>query len=268
LREEFLEYIRTESIPISITLQQTNSMRCTLKSRTTALLVIALVPMALMSCDHEDRLAFKKGELFYDKKQVSQPVAQKVGDKMTKLGMFSDDKASSEKLQKPDSIYKLMLVYNKANLSPVVEHELDDIAMQVAIDALDNKPLDLVLTDSLWVPFQTQTYRPLGSLIPAKTSRFFYASNVSAEMAGKLRDYLVGDGFFDGGDKIVRLEKTADGYVFDLYSDPGVRDDARQQVLRNEMASWSQKVFGGVPLTLALCDIHMKPFLSIAPLRS
>ncbi len=240
-------------------------MKSSVKTRMLLLLLVTLAPVILMSCDHEERLAFKKGELFYDKKQVTEATAKKLGDKMTAIGFFSDTKVSSEKLLKPDSVYQLQIVHAAEPSTKATRDEWNEIALAVSEDGLGGAPLDLILTDTTWAPFNTVSYRSLGTLLPAKESRYFYAPSVSSEMATKFRDFLITDGFFDGGEKIVRLEKNPSGYTFEMYADSTEANMNKKDAFQLEMSDWSKKVFGGGPLTLELCDVQMHPFLTIPP---
>ena len=208
---------------------------------------------------------FKKGELYYDKK-IPTDIVQKIGGALIKDSIFQDSRETSAKLIKPDSIYQLLIVFDLSKLTPAAVEEMRYMGLRYSEDFLNSAALDIIVTDDEWKPKQTLPYRTLGKFLTAKESRLFYSSAAGEGPATKLRDFLVEEGFFNGGYKVVRLDKTGEGYVIQLYSDEKTsRTAAEEEELKAEMKDWAQKVFDSTPITLQLADLNMKPFLTIKP---
>jgi hypothetical protein len=212
-----------------------------------------------------EHLSFKKGDLQYNKKQVTTEQANKIGTELLKDSMFTDSRVTSAKLEKPDSIFMLTIVFNRAKVDNDIKDAMREMSMRYSEDTLNSAQLDIVLADTEWAPIDTVHYRTLGKQIMVDGSRVFYTTASGLEATTKLKDNLKLGGFFKDGTKIFRLDKNADGYLFELYSTPGVRSETEQAGLRESAKYWSKEVFGGTPVTFELCDITMKPFLVIKP---
>lgn len=236
-----------------------------LKKTLLSLLLGIALPALLNSCDKSAHLAFKKGDLEYNTKQVTADQAQKVGAAMLSDSMFSDKRVSSAKLEKPDSVFLLTIVFNRSKVDDDIKDAMRELAFRYSEDTLNAAPLDIVLADSAWTPIDTETYRSLGKHLDVDGSKIFYTDAAGLEVATKFVNYKQPSGFFKADTKVIRLDKNAQGYLFELYRYQTPRSEAQQEMFREMASDWSTEVFGGIPVTFELCDLTMKPFLVIAP---
>jgi hypothetical protein len=226
---------------------------------------VVLLPMLLASCDNIEHMPFKKGDLLYNKKQVTTDQAQKIGNQLVGDGLFSDKKETTSKLEKPDSTFVLSIVFDPKKISEEVRKEVSRMSMRYSENALASAPLDVILTDSTWAPLATFHYTTLGKHLDADGSYVFYTDAAGLDATTAFKNKLQADGFFKDGSIILRLDKDAKGYIFQLYSTPKPRTTEEQNDLRAFAQELSTSVFHGTPVTFDLCDIAMKPFLVLDP---
>jgi hypothetical protein len=234
--------------------------------RLSALLgLLIVVPMLLASCDNEAHLPFKKGDLEYNKKQVTVDQAQKIGAQLLNDSLFSNKKVTSAKLEKPDSSFVLSIVFDAKKISEEVRKEVNKMAMRYSENALAGATLDIVLTDSTWAPLTSFHYATLGKHLDVDGSFVFYTDAAGLDAVTALKNNLQEGGFFKEGAMVFRLDKNATGYIFQLFSTPLPRDEKEKDGLRESAKYWSTAVFHGTPVTFELCDLGMKPFLVLEP---
>ena len=139
------------------------------------------------------------------------------------------------------------------------------MALRYSESALASSPLDIVLTDSTWAPLATFHYTTLGKHLDVDGSFVFFTDPAGLEAVTAFKNKLEDGGFFKEGAMVLRLDKNAKGYIFQLYSTPKPRSAEELDQLRAFAKDLSIAVFHGTPVTFDLCDIRMKPFEILEP---
>ena len=231
-----------------------------------SLLISAILFLAITGCRNTAHLSFLKGDLEYNTKQVTQDEAQKMGSAIVRSLIFNDQRAARARLEKPDSIFVLSIASSRPNLGVEVTNELKRAAIYFSEDALNGAPLDVQYADSNWEPMNKVHYRSLGNYIETKNaSAIFYTDAAGLPAITLLLAELDTDNFFKHGPRMIRLDKNASGYIWEVYGGPEAYNSQLKDQMREAAAYLSDSVFKGVPVTFEACDITMTPFLVISP---
>lgn len=226
---------------------------------------LLLVTFAFLAagCGNGEKMHFKKGELLYDK---TLPVAlvQHLGTMLQADSMFNDSRATTVRFEKKDSIYVVSIVYDTTKMSQAAIDDLHDMARRYSEDVVGAAPLNIVLMDQYESPLITYTYRSPGTQLMANSGRLYYTKAVDVAAATRLRDYLMKTKFFDSTERVIVLDKQADGYHAHYVSNlSGPPPAATRAEMARELTDWSNAALGGSPLIIELCDETMKTFCTI-----
>jgi hypothetical protein len=108
-----------------------------------------------------------------------------------------------------------------------------------------------------------------GTKLKFKGGELYYTKTVNKDVAEKLGEQLVKDGFFTEEAKTVQLNKSSDTYEVRLVIKPEFQDDADYRRLLSIFgAELSQKVFSKAPLTVHICDTRLKTLSVVEPFPS
>jgi hypothetical protein len=100
----------------------------------------------------------------------------------------------------------------------------------------------------------------------ANKGTVYYNPPVTKEEVEKLTQILVEEKFFDGRPKMVRLTRSGEGYEFAMPIAPGTLSNPMMMAaFKGTQGELSRKAFGGKPVTLMLCDDHMKKLKVLKP---
>jgi hypothetical protein len=209
--------------------------------------------MALSGDSQPSRLAFKKGELYYDK-PVTQAEAQRVGQFLIDREFFSDNKELSARLDRDDTTYHLRFVVNPAyadELLSVIEFSV--MGHDISRDILNGARLQVVLTDDHWKPIKTP---PSSAKLEFGAGELFYTEPVSSDQARATGQYLQKIGFFSKTKSTsVQLGREQNLFQLRFVIDPSHIDDRSiTKNFRLITRSVSAEALGGEPVMLHLCD--------------
>lgn len=98
-----------------------------------------------------------------------------------------------------------------------------------------------------------------GEKLEFNGGELYYTEGVSEEEANKLGDYLVKEGYFDGEEKSVQLQKDGDHFVFRaVIQEDYMEDENIAKVFEVVGAQISQAVFNGAPVDVHLTDEYLE----------
>jgi len=209
--------------------------------------------VALSGDSQPSRLAFQKGELFYDK-PVTQAEAQLVGQFLQKREYFSDSKEVSVRLDRDDSAYRLQFVVNPSSADDLFSvMQFSMMGQDISHDILNGARLQVVLTDNQWKPIKTV---PLSAKLKFGSGELFYTDPVSSDQARAAGQFLKEIGFFsDSKELSVQLGREQNLFQLRFIIDAAHIDDpSLAKDFRVITRALSVGALGGEPVMLHLCD--------------
>ncbi|MEO8662048.1 MAG: hypothetical protein ABI693_26515, partial [Bryobacteraceae bacterium] len=223
-----------------------------------AAVILAIVALAgigyyvALSVDSQpSRLAFKKGELYYNK-PVTAAEAQRVGQFLVDRDYFSDTKEISARLDRDERSYRLQFVVGSAdNLLATMEFSI--MGQDISHDLVNGAPVQVILTDNQWKPLKTA---PFSAKLKFGAGELFYSEPVSASQADVTGRFLQKIGFFGNGKGTsVHLGREQNLFQLRFIIDVSRIDDPMvAKNFRLITQAVSVAALGGEPVMLHLCD--------------
>jgi hypothetical protein len=106
-----------------------------------------------------------------------------------------------------------------------------------------------------------------GQRLEFNGGELFYTSKITSEEAKRLGQYLVSEGFYDGNEKTVQIDKTGTTYEFKMPIKKGLEHDQQfRQILKIFAKELSNNVFRGSQVDVHLCDEYLKTIQVIVAL--
>lgn len=97
--------------------------------------------------------------------------------------------------------------------------------------------------------------------------QLFYTSTVSESEAQKLGQYLIQQGFFDGKEKSIQLNKSGDIYQFRMVIKKGYEQDPNFINFAKQISQeLSKDVFNDAPVEIHLCNQNLQTLKTIGPI--
>tara|TARA_B100001250_G_C19140289_1_gene503515 strand:+ start:36 stop:419 length:384 start_codon:yes stop_codon:yes gene_type:complete len=107
-----------------------------------------------------------------------------------------------------------------------------------------------------------------GELLEFNGGELYYTSNVTLAEANKLGKYCVKEGFFDGNEKTIQLDKEGSTYLFRMVVKKGIENDQEFiNIAKVTAAELSQNVFNGKQVDIHLCDENLKTLRVVVSLQ-
>jgi hypothetical protein len=97
-----------------------------------------------------------------------------------------------------------------------------------------------------------------GTRLTFNKGELYYTAAVTRDEAQKLGDFLVGDGYFDGNETTVQLNKAGGVYEVRLVVKPGSDLDPHLFEFTLFARKISKDVFDSAPVDIHLCDQELK----------
>jgi hypothetical protein len=208
---------------------------------------------ALSAGSQPSRLAFKKGELYYNK-PVTQAEAQRVGQFLVDREYFSDSKEISARLDRDESSYRLQFVVDGGSVDNLLATmEFSMMGQDISHDLVNGARVQVILTDNQWKPLKTA---PFSAKLKFGAGELFYSEPVSASQADATGRFLKEIGFFgDGKGAAVHLGREQSLFQLRFIIDVSRIDDpAVAKNFRLITQAVSVAALGGEPVMLHLCD--------------
>lgn len=208
-----------------------------------------------------NRLAFERGELYYND-PVTREEAQRVGEYLRGLEIFTAQKAATVQFDKEDERYKIRFVVDPAVAEgTLVNVQFAVIGNDIAHNVLSGMPLDVILCD--------ENLKPLRTLVPSARlqvgkSEILYTDPVTAEAARAVAGQLQEIGFF-AADRTtsVHISREEGTYQLRFVVDPSRANDGETVQAFSEIARMiAQASLGAEPVVVHLCDNELQTLKS------
>jgi uncharacterized RDD family membrane protein YckC len=203
------------------------------------------------------RLAFGKGEIYYDADLIAKAEAQRVGDYLVSDGYFPEDSGKTVYFDRRQDTYRLRLVVNPAVLTDSIALMFAKIGSDASRAALGGAPLEVTLCDN---SFTSVKVLPQTATLVFAGGRLYYAKPIAKEEAQRVGDYLVADQYLSGdGDLTVHLGRPHGTYELRFVVSPARVTESIALLFAKIGSDASRVALGGAVLEVTLCDDSFGP---------
>ena len=102
-------------------------------------------------------------------------------------------------------------------------------------------------------------FKDYGTLLEFGKGQLYYTSEVTSSEADRLGKYLVQEGFFNGNEITVQLNKAGETYEFRMVVKKGIESDQEYlKVFREFSSELSTNVFSKKQVDIHLCDDQLE----------
>lgn len=216
------------------------------------LIIIFATPIIVACSNYGKKIEFNKGEVYY-KEPVTEAEAKALGEYLVSSGYF-DNNPKSVQLLKEGAKYTVNFVVKEGVTDDEETVKTFKIASsQISYDVFDGAIVNIGLTNEY---FKTERFIEgftLGKRLLFGKDQLFYTESIEKDIAEKLGNFLVENGFFKGEGLQAQITQKGETYQFKYVIMQGYEKDNEYH---NTVAVFAELI-SGLVLSGQKVEIHL-----------